>query len=222
MSPNLPRQAPGCRGRMRLLLAAAVTATAMACAVPDMQREPSYPVSWPDIASAPGCSGLAGTYLNRGVLIDKAGQEQDVWLTTLLPFNRRAPPAAERQQRAEMRQCAHVQLRVEDRPWPDSPGRKTSKLVVAPSRQTQPDPSATWEPCGGFELPQARGWPFEDDVLGACGANYYVLEMNPGQIVYEAYHLQLASGIDGSLVVKWSFGSKLGMDHVWARFARAP
>lgn len=207
---------------MRLLLAAVFAAAAAACAVPELQREPTYPPAWPDIVSAPGCSHLAGTYLNRGLLIDKAGQEQDVWLTTLLPFSHRAPPAAEREERAEMRQCARVQLRVEERPWPDSPGRTTSKLVVAPSRQAQAGPSAPWEPCAGFELPQARGWPFEDDVLGACGANYYVLAMNPGQIVYEAYHLQLAGGSDGSLVVKWSFGSMLGMDHVWARFARVP
>lgn len=211
-----------CGSRARVLAAAVLAAAAAACTVPPLQRESTYPASWPDIASAPGCDGLAGTYLNRGVLIDKAGQEQEVWLTSLLPFSHRKVSAAERQERAELRQCARVQLRVEDRPWPESPSRTTTKLVVASTRQAQAAPSAPWEPCPGFELPQGRGWPFEDDVAAVCGANWYLLTMNPGQIVYDIYELRLVSGVDGSLVVKWSYGSPLASDHVWVRFTRVP
>jgi hypothetical protein len=222
MTRILPGQEHKCGDRVWVLLAAILAAAATACAVPELQRESTYPAGWPDIASAPGCSGVAGTYLNKGVLIDKAGQEQDVWLTGLLPFSHRTPPVAERQERAGLRQCARVQLRVEERPWPNSPSRKTSKLVVASSRQAQTEPSAQWEPCAGFELPQGRGWPFEDDVAAGCATNYYTLSMNPGQIVYEAYMLNLANAVDGSLVVKWWYGSQLGMEHVWVRFTRVP
>jgi len=86
-----PRRPPGVLAYT--MVAAVLAATVAGCATPDLQHEATYPASWPDVVpSAADCSVLSGTYHNKGVLIDKSGQEQEVWLTTLLPFSRRAPP----------------------------------------------------------------------------------------------------------------------------------
>lgn len=219
MSRRDGRQARSCVGGWRIVAVLALAAAAAGCAVPELQREASYPPGWPDIASTADCTWITGTYLNKGILVDQAGQAQDVWLTSLLPYDRRMPPDAVRPERTALRHCERVSLRVEDWHWPDSPERKTSRLVVAPSRQAPAGSAVPWEPCDGFVLPEGRGWPLEDDVLAACAANFYVLMTNPGQIVYEQYGLQMVRGDDGSLIVKWSYGSQLGPDHVWVRFA---
>ena len=212
------------RGVLAYTMVAAVLAAAVAgCATPDLQHEATYPASWPDIVtSAADCSVLSGTYHNKGVLIDKSGQEQDVWLTTLLPFSRRAPPVDARTERAALRECARVALGVEERPWPDSPNRKTAKLVVIPSRDAGAGPTGRSEPCTTFELPEHLGWPHNDDVFAVCYRGSYTLSMNPGQFVYPAYELRLTRAVDGSLTVKWSYGPQLNPDHVWARFTPAP
>lgn len=216
---------PGCR---RVVLADKVVSAVLAtvvvgCATPDLQREATYPTSWPDIiTSAADCRVLSGTYHNKGVLMDKSGQEQEVWLTTLLPFSRRAPPAAARTERAVLRECARVALRVEERPWPDSPNRTTAKLVVTPSRDAGAGPTGGSEPCAAFELPEHLGWPHNDDVFAGCYRGGYTLSMNPGQVVYPAYEVRLTRAVDGSLAVKWSYGPQLNPDHVWVRFKPAP
>ncbi len=94
------------------LLPAALVA---GCALPLLERDASYPASWPPIAGAVAdCGALGGTFANKGALIDKRGDKQDIWLTSLLPLSERTPAGDPKQKkRAALRSCERVALRFE-------------------------------------------------------------------------------------------------------------
>jgi hypothetical protein len=197
---------------------------AAGCATAPSERDASYPANWPPIAGAVAdCAALGGTFANKGTLIDKAGDRQETWLTSLLPYSERAPPGDPRQkERAALRSCERVTLRFEKYPWPDRPSVVTWHLVVNPERKVGGEPSERWEPCNGFHLPMGRGWPLDGSLSGVCVPNRYVLTADPGKIVADSFRLDLLRGTDGSLIAKWEYGPTWATDHVWARFEKAP
>ena len=197
---------------------------AAACALPLLEGDSSYPAGWPAIAGAmANCSGIGGTFANRGVYVDKAGDTQEVWLTNLLPLSERTPPGDPRhKERAALRSCERVTLRVALDPMPDRPSVKTPRLLVDPARLVGAGPSNRWEPCGGFQLPLGRGWPFEGSLYAGCTPNYFVLTAEPGEIRPDTFDLKLGLSTDGSLVARWEYGPTWSVDHVWARFDRLP
>jgi hypothetical protein len=194
------------------------------CALPLLERDASYPANWPPIAgTVADCGALGGTFANKGTLIDKGGDKQDIWLTSLLPMSERTPAGDPRhKERAALRSCERVTLRFEKYPWPDRPSVATWRVVVDPERKAGSAASERWESCAGFQLPVGRGWPLDGSLSAVCAQNAYMLYADPGQIVADSFALSLARGTDGSLVAKWDYGPTWAVDHVWARFERLP
>jgi hypothetical protein len=203
-----------------LLLAALVPG----CALPLLERDASFPANWPPIAGAVAdCGALGGTFANNGTLIDKGGDRQDIWLTSLLPLSERVPPGDRRHmERAALRSCERVTLRFEKYVWPDRTSVGTWRVVVNPERKAGREASERWESCEGFHLPVGQGWPYEGSLSAICAQNAYMLYADPGEIVADSFSLSLARGTDGSLIAKWDYGPTWAVDHVWARFERLP
>ena len=195
-----------------------------ACAAPVLEKDASYPADWPEIVGPTvECSTIGGTFLNKGVLVDNAGQTQPVWLTSLLPMSERTPANDPRaKERSALRSCERVNLQIEAVPWPDRPTSKFWQIVVSPSRQIDAGPPERWVPCEGFRLPIGRGWPFEGGLAAACAANGFFLIAEPGQIAPDTFELWLGRASDGSLVARWTFGPTFATNHVWARFTKLP
>lgn len=193
-----------------------------ACAAPVLERGTTYPASWPEIVGpSADCSAIGGTFENKGVLVDNAGQTQKVWLTSLLPMTERTPASDPRtQERLALRSCERVSLQIEIVPWPERPTAKSWRIRVNPSRRIGTAEPERWEPCEGFQLPIGRGWPFEGSLAAYCGGNFFGLTAEPGRIVPDTFELWLAPANDGSLVAKWTFGPTFSLNHVWARFVR--
>jgi hypothetical protein len=211
---------------LRSALSVVLATLAAGCAIPLLERDSSYPAGWPSIAGPMAdCSGISGTFANKGVYVDKAGDTQEIWLTNLLPLSERTPPGDPRhKERAALRSCERVTLRFVLDPLPDRPSVKTPRLIVSPARLVGAGPSGRWEPCSGFQLPLGRGWPFEGSLFAGCtpNSNFFVLATDLGQIVPDVFHLSLGLGTDGSLIARWEYGPTWSIDHVWARFDRLP
>jgi hypothetical protein len=167
------------------------------------------------------CNGISGTFANKGVYVDKAGDTQGIWLTSLLPLSERTPPGDPRHmERAALRSCERVTLHFERYAWPERPDVKTWRLVVSPARRIAAETPERWEPCEGFHLPIGRGWPLDGGLFAGCTPNYFVLTAEPGEIVPDTFDLKLGLDTDASLIARWEYGPTWSVDHVWARFAR--
>lgn len=211
------------RARVRRSAASVCLVTlAAGCALPLLERDSSYPAGWPAIAGPMAdCNGISGTFANKGVYFDKAGDKQEIWLTSLLPFPERVPRGDPRhQERAALRSCDRVTLHFERYAWPERPDVKTWRLVVSPARGIAAGAPESSERCEGFHLPIGRGWPLDGSLSAVCGQNAYMLYADPGEIVADSFTLSLARDTDGSLIARWEYGPTWAVDHVWARFVR--
>ena len=203
-----------------------LTATLAACAAPVLEKDTAYPEGWPNLVGAlEECRGVEGTFANKGVYIDKAGQPREAWLTDMLPFEERVPEGdPRRKERGDMQSCERVSLQLESSPWKAvlGPDAKHWRLVVNPTRQVSGDPSARWESCGAFQLPRGLGWPLEGALAVTCAGNFFALTAEPGRVIGDLFALKLATASDGSLIAKMDIGPIGALEHVWARFARLP
>lgn len=212
-------------GSNALWVLVALAALVAGCAMPELKRDLTYPAGWPEIAGAGvNCLDLAGTYVNKGTVVDARGQVQEHWLTVLLPFNdfvRVDDPALEA--RRATKNCERVTIAVEHFTWPNRPDAKFCRLVVQPNR---PDPAAQSgesDPCAPFRLPADLGYPWEGQILSSCTQNVLLLmheSGGAGPIPPPAQRYEFVLAADRSLIVKLDAGRYL-LDHSgWARFER--
>jgi hypothetical protein len=198
-----------------------------ACAIPPVEKDASYPPSWPEIAGAGDeCIGIEGTFLNKGMFVERAGKTREVWLTSMLPFNRLAPNETTITARSAMRSCERVSLRLESSPWRAvlGPDTKHWTLFVTPARPSGTPPHTALELCSEFRLPEGLGGPLEanSNLFAGCSSNYFLLASLGPSTISPSTIRKLTLASDGSLIFKLEGGETIRSPRGWARFQRLP
>jgi len=202
-----------------------------ACETPRLERDTVYPADWPGFGEVgEDCSGLEGTYANRGRYVDDTGMAGDAWLTDVLAA---MPTPREAKDLAALHVCERVTLRLESMPLPasDAFDLMWRRLVAVPSRRIGDRPDQ-WAPCDVvIQLPRGLGYPHvSGDVptyeagAGACLGRpkwFRYINHNPAGMGYVLpLVLEITQGTDGSLIVQITNG--FSTTKAWARFPRVP
>jgi len=204
-----------------------MTLVLAACAIPPVEKDANYPPGWPEIAGAGAeCIGIEGTFLNKGMFVERAGQTREVWLTSMLPFNRLVPNETTIRARDGLRSCERVSLRLESSPWRAllGPDAKHWALFVTPSRPSGTPPNTALELCSEFRLPEGLGVPLEahSNLFAGCSSNFFLLTSLGPSTISPSTVRKLTLASDGSLIFKLEGGETIRSPRGWALFQRLP